>query len=150
MNDLLIKFLHIVAGLDAQIAVVQVDHMLILHQRLAGAVGADEGGHQLHVEPVVEIVDIQGRAANVDDFLMVLLVLKDVDIGIHRGHILVVQRGGAGQRPFGGLAILQKVAGIQFHQPRVLLLVPGDIAIVPRERGKDILNFVNVHRHARQ
>ena len=123
--------------------------MLVLHQRLVGAVDLDQRGHQLHVQPVVEVVHVQRRAADVDDLLVVLLLLEKVDVGVDGHHVFIVQRGAPRQRPLVLLAVLQKIAHIQADEPRIQRLFRLGVVLLLRQLVENLLDFEDVHRHAR-
>ena len=147
MNNLLVKLLHIVTGLDAKITIVEVHNVFVLNQRVAGAVGLDQSRHQFHVKTVVKLIDIQRGTANSGNLLIVFVGLKHLDIGVHGGHIFVMQQCAASQRPIALLVGIQKIARIETKK----IGIPGTLL---KGRGarrakviKELLNFIYVHRH---
>ena len=148
IDNLRVELLHVVAGTHTQIMIIKVGDILVLEHGLVVALGLDQGVHQLHVQPVVQVVHFQGLAAHGDHAVIVLVLLEAVQIAVHRGQITVVQGGGHGKRPVALLAVQQQIAGEQVQQLLHQLPAGGLVQRVLLQLVEDVLNLVNVHLHA--
>ena len=127
--------------------VVQLNHVLILHQGFAGPVNLDQSGHQFHMETVIEGIHIQRAAADADDVRVLSAGLQHFNVGIDSRHVLVVHRGGLGQCPLVLLGMLQQVALVLFQQLVIQAAQLGLGHIVLRQAVKDRIDLIHVDGH---